>query len=248
MGNILNFDEFISLNEAKRNYPTSDFIRDMKKLGWTYIDDRGKGHQFNKIITKKDGSDMTLIITSHFHEKEIDPKNIEFAKKMLLTEFIETGDDTFIKKAPWDRWETKKPNLNNLENEIDEKEIKDIIWANNRYNKVELEPLKNYIYNAEDGVCLMKRTERGKVRYNTCRDENDRRPLSKEWYEFFEVDNNETNKNRIPTGRYFAELLKQRKETDPYLGIYPILPDGTIGYYFEESRNFSNLTDKILSL
>jgi len=235
MENILKFEDFIAINEAKRNYPVTDFIRDMKKLGWTYIDDRGKGHQFNKMITKSDGSPMTLIITSHFHEKDIDPKNIEFAKKMLLLEYLETGDDTFIKKAPWDRWEIKRPNLNNIAQEIDQDELDKINWANNRYNKVELEPLKNYIYNAEDGVCLMKRTERGKVRYNTCRDENDRRPLSKEWHEFFEVGD---VTSKIPTGRYFAELLKQKKPTDPSFGIYPIQPDGTIGYYFEESRNF----------
>lgn len=232
MENILDFDDFLVLNEANRTYPKDDFIKDVKKMGWDIVTN---DHviKFVKTIKQNDGKDLLLYVTGHKrhdgNQMYIDPKTIQHVVNNIKYEFYITKDKSVLERVPWDKWQLKMPNLNNPE------EMNVVKWSNNRYNKVELIPLKNLIYNADDGVCLMKKREAGKVKYNTCLSETDRRPMCQTWFDDIWPGLNEgpdwENKKTLPTGYGFVSYIKgerERRKTGAMMKIYPILTDGNV--------------------
>lgn len=246
MSRILNFYDFV-LNEAKANYKAVLFIRDMKLLGFKSNDIKD-GAGFVKEIIDKNGKKHKLHQNTHFHNNEggkcVDPNAIKDVVKLLKQEYDLTGDITSIDLAPWDAWGVKKPKiedpLENVESEKEEElDTDSIAWANNRYNKVELEPLSNYVYNADKDICIMKKNEKGSVKYNICRSSSDRRPMHKIW---FDEEYKEDNHPKLPTKYGLAIYAKTKKEQKEFMyTVYPILPNGTLGKLFKESKEIDNL-------
>lgn len=241
MEKILCFDDFVELNEANRNYSLIDFKYDMRKLGWTFENDHANGQQFAKYVERQDGTKERLKVVAHIHDKRIDAGTLNELPAIFKKEYELTGDRSFIDSAPWEKWGLKKPDIDTVEQQQDEdvevvsdKEMSSISWANTRYNKVELEPLSNYIYNADEGVCIMKKTELRKVKYNTCRSENDRRPLNKLWFD----EQYKGNHEKSPTGFAFAIWHEKKRNDDGcVMDVYPVMKNGVVGKMFRESND-----------
>lgn len=249
MDRILLFDEYTELNEAKRNYPKNEFIKDVAKLGWNFKQ-KTKGQQFWKDIVKKDGTNGTIVLHTHIHNNErgncIDPHTIQFMVYCLKKEYSDTGNMEFIENAPWKRWGEKMPTKQELDNPLnfqsppefdEESEKENIAWANNRWNKVDFMSLSNYIYGADKDTLVIKKNERGVVKYNTCAGINDRRPLNYMWFD--EIYTSEKS-SKIPTGFGFAVYPKTKKEMEKRLfRVYPVDKTGTTNpdWYFDEPNN-----------
>lgn len=246
MEKILLFDDYMGLNEAKRNYPKSEFIKDVAKLGWNFKR-KTKGQQFWKEIIKKDGTKGTIHLSTHIHNNErgncIDPHTIQFMVYCLKKEYSDTGNMEFIDKAPWARWDEQKPTKQELDNPLnykeppkydEEAEKENIAWANNRWSKVDFTSLANYIYGADSETLIIKKNERGVTKYNTCSSIKDRRPLNYMWYD--EIYMSEKS-SKIPTGFGFAVYPKTKKEmAQRTYRVYPVSKEGVTDpdWFFDE--------------
>lgn len=240
---IKRFEDFNKINEAKRNYSTSLFKKDMKKLGWDFFE-TSKGQKFEKEITDVNGKQHRIQVFVHIHNNEggncVDPHSIQHViNNGLVKEYYLTGNTEFLDIAPWDKWGENRPSQEQLDNptnfkeEVEEEEpkgVNPIEWANNRYKHVELQPIVNYsplLYGTD--MQLMIKKERKKTRYNICRNTEDKRPLSKMWFDGVWQD--DTNKKKLRYGLGLARILKTKKEQQngKYMfAIYPVNKNGVV--------------------
>lgn len=262
MSKFLSFDNFV-LNEANCNYEKALFFKDMERLG--FVRDRSKnGVSFEKVIIDKDGKKHTLTQSTHIHNngngRYVNQYALRDVIALAVQEYRLTGDSSSLDKIPWDAWKEKRPTQEELDNPTNfrekdnteeeearrEREERDIYFANNLFNKVELEPIENRWYGFDKGLQLMTKTKKNAKgqpvkRYNICRSKTDKRPLNKDWYD--DVWEN-PNDPKLPLGVGFAKENKLKRKKHMY-DINPLRKDGTVdtSITIEEEINHENLLD-----
>lgn len=169
---ILNFDEYIKLNEAVTNVKFYDFEKVLTNLGWKY---RRNGV---RCIFTKDGYDSDITIhldhgdASNSYMKIEDLINF---RSSMIKKFIETQNPSELNVIPWNKWNLKNPFKFELKDYDSQTGLKKS--EVNLMNNVEI------VDKLFKNVCVIKNQD---GEYNLCKSESDKRPLLDRWYPLYE--------------------------------------------------------------
>ena len=214
---ILKFDDYIQLNETVANVSFQELKKTLEPLG--YEISRSKGDDGFKIVTP-DSKNTVYGHLKHGNSKDenrkIDPNTLDLVRQYMIDAFKESGNLTPIKSIDWKHWALTNPLDRELrdynpetgekiekekEKKLDEKMAqarlnKSISTANEKFKDAALWKID---YKDENSAFIIMITDKhGNSIYNTCRSEEDRRPLHKEWF-------TSTNYEEREDGYYFGK-------------------------------------------
>lgn len=209
----------------------ADVMNVISPFGWTA---RRNGVRY---IVSKGPYTVTFHI-KHNKTHTMDVGSLDQLRTKLIEEFLETNDPETINSIPWNKWLLMDPFKRELKDydrftgQLKTEEEPDEYVELSRVEKMRRvrtekiiqkynELLKDAVlfkidYNDPDSAyIMMDQDSNGNVRYNTCRSENDRRPLLKVWMD---------NYRKTDDIQYLGKI-DWRNATVKY---YKVLPNGTI--------------------
>ena len=210
MENILDFEEYIQINEVKRNIPFNYLKKLMISLGYEYTNNE-PNHKFSKDVKKKDGGTQRLTLVTHKHHTggTVDAAAFTEMKMILIQEYELSGDKSIFDKVDWNFIGTTNPLKSGMVNVADDED----------YSKYELvqQMFKNvWVMKNEDGE------------FNLCRSEEDKAPLLDRWYPLFQASKKLGGKMCLG---YEYDDENDLENWGTYL--YEIKEDGTLGETFK---------------
>lgn len=169
MENVLDFEEYIQINEVKRNIQFSYLKKLMADLGYEYTNN-DPNHKFSKDVKKKDGGTQRLTLVTHRHHTggTVDAAAFTEMKMLLIQEYELSGDKSIFDKVDWNFIGTTNPLKSGMVKVEDEADYSD-------YEVVQ-KMFKN--------VCVIK-NEDGE--FNLCKSEEDKKPLLDRWYPLYQA-------------------------------------------------------------
>lgn len=226
--------------------PLKDVLKAIEPIGWTYThSSSGDGFKLTK------GEHTIYGHLKHGHSKDmnriVDVGGLDELRTCLILDFYKSNDPTQINSIDWKYWRLPNPFIRELV-EYDpitgiKKEVKPVLNkgqqlniqrkekairdANNMYKDAAL--IKIDHNNPDSAYIIMAHTTTGTIKYNTCRSENDRRPLLKEWV---------TDFDNIDGNYYFGKINMRILK----IKFHKVLSDGSLDkkvFRIDESFSFT---------
>ena len=206
----------------------ADVMNVISPFGWTA---RRNGVRY--VISK--GPYTVTFHIKHNKSHTMDVGSLDQLRTKFINEFLETKDPETINSIPWDKWLLMDPfkrelkeydrhtgQLKTAEEPVELSKVEKMRQARTekaiqKYNELLKDAvlLKIDYNDPESAYIMMDQDSNRNVRYNTCRAEDDRRPLLKVWMDNYRKDDK---------GQYLGKI-DWRNATVKY---YKLLTNGTI--------------------
>jgi len=173
MNNILEYNEFLQLNEGQSRATFANVCHELIPFGWVC-----KHKTYGDGITFIKGEYIVGGNLKHNASKDafryVDINTLDKIRAFLIDEFEKTGDPVNIKEINWNDWNLKDPF---------EKELKGYDKVTGQ-KKSDIDVLSKitFVKQLFKNVGLIQ-NEDGE--YNLCRSEEDKRPLLDRWYSYY---------------------------------------------------------------